>query len=149
MFVLSVVEDASTVDTLKVLAWVYEGSVQRGDVITCLASLQGTDHGWTENSKIELSYRIKDIQPVEMKVNKIEKVGEWQSMDCGYSGAFYLNAVSEEYDSLLRGLLEDDKFHAEREKRRATREQPVEYAQILLFNSRSTANSYLEALPQR
>ncbi|QFP76338.1 hypothetical protein [Deinococcus sp. AJ005] len=149
MFVLSVGEDVSTVDALKLLAWVYEGSIQKGDIITCLASLRVTSYGWTEDSETQLSYKIKDIQPVEIKVNKIEKVGEWQSIDSGYSGAFYLEAVSDECDSFLRSLLEDNEFQTESVRQQATHEQPVEQAEILLFDSRSTADAYLEALPQR
>ncbi|WP_156952835.1 hypothetical protein [Deinococcus frigens] len=117
--------------------------------MTWVVSLKATDHGLTEDSEMNVSYAIEDVQPMEFSLARIEKYEDWESMECGYSGTFYLKAISEKYDDSLRGLLGSDEFQAEREKRRATRGQPVEYAQICLFDSRPTADTWLSSLPHK
>ena len=141
-FVIKPVENCSTAEERVILAWVFEGTVTTGSIANHGALLNVTDYG-IDPSTEELVYSAQLIEdfPIQIKILRIVKVIEWAFMEAGYSGAFYLEDGADA--KRVTELLNTPEYQRNPSVEQPTKRSSKKRRQILLFNNRFAAQTYL------
>ena len=142
-FVLGLIETKSHAEGFFLYAWVYEGTVGRGDTIR-LAIVLAEEELDRDSAETKISSKITTIIPFSIEIEKILKVFEVDFIERGYSAAFKIEKSNVDIKILTDSLKSLD-THTNVDTRDTFAEKKLS-KRIVCFDSENTADNYLQTL---